>query len=439
MAMCAPTCAPDRRVWRAEGADMAGKRRRATGDGGLTKVTRKRPNGDTYTLWRATVERPVDPETGKRRPWHQYAKDRGAAQRKLREMQATIAAKGDHTTSDPTWQEWVERWSKSSAVADLSPRTLYRYVELARIHVTPTIGRKRLSAIKVSDARDVLAKARENVSGTTAVQIHATMSVILRAAVEDEQITDNVMRRVKRPRKTTKEVQLPDIETAARVVAEAAQHPLAARWLLEMLTGARKGEVLGLERDRINIEDDGTATMRVTWQMQRIHVRHGCDPENPCGKKKAGSCPQAVADLPPGNEARQIRGSLFFTRPKTSTSQRVIPLAHPLPQMLATHIASLPDDAPTLWTDPATGSMLTPERDNKLWGEITKRAGAEGFALHHTRHLAATLMMASGHDRVTVQRIMGHSTAAMTQHYQHADDGMALAAVTDLAAALRVS
>ena len=50
--------------------------------------------------------------------------------------------------------------------------------------------------------------------------------------------------------------------------------------------------------------------------------------------------------------------------------------------------------------------------------------------------LGATLLLALGVDGRTVQQILGHSSAAMTAHYQHVDQTMARAALGSLGAAL---
>ncbi len=49
----------------------------------------------------------------------------------------------------------------------------------------------------------------------------------------------------------------------------------------------------------------------------------------------------------------------------------------------------------------------------------TKRAGLEGLRFHDLRHTFATRLVTGGVDIVTVQRLLGHQSLAMTQRYAH--------------------
>ncbi len=48
-----------------------------------------------------------------------------------------------------------------------------------------------------------------------------------------------------------------------------------------------------------------------------------------------------------------------------------------------------------------------------------KRAGLVDVQFHNLRHTAATMMVMSGVDLVTVKEILGHSSIEMTMRYSH--------------------
>ncbi len=48
-----------------------------------------------------------------------------------------------------------------------------------------------------------------------------------------------------------------------------------------------------------------------------------------------------------------------------------------------------------------------------------KRAGLVDVRFHNLRHTAATMMVMSGVDLVTVKEILGHSSIEMTMRYSH--------------------
>jgi integrase len=56
---------------------------------------------------------------------------------------------------------------------------------------------------------------------------------------------------------------------------------------------------------------------------------------------------------------------------------------------------------------------------NSTFGKALKRARLEGMRFHDLRHTAATMMIMSGADIVTVKEILGHSSIEMTMRYAH--------------------
>jgi integrase len=54
---------------------------------------------------------------------------------------------------------------------------------------------------------------------------------------------------------------------------------------------------------------------------------------------------------------------------------------------------------------------------------ISRRAGIIDATPHTLRHMTGTFLLAAGVPDRTVQAILGHGLAAMTDHYQHVDDG----------------
>lgn len=61
-----------------------------------------------------------------------------------------------------TFASYVDKW-RESASRDLAPKTLFRYNELLRLHIIPTIGSYKLediTAIAIEDAYEELRKPR---------------------------------------------------------------------------------------------------------------------------------------------------------------------------------------------------------------------------------------------------------------------------------------
>ncbi len=60
------------------------------------------------------------------------------------------------------------------------------------------------------------------------------------------------------------------------------------------------------------------------------------------------------------------------------------------------------------------------------------KAGIEDFRFHDLRHTFASLLIQSGEDLYTVQRLLGHKDAMMTQRYAHLTHERFVSAVSNL-------
>ena len=211
--------------------------------------------------------------------------------------------------------------------------------------------------------------------------------------------------------------------------------PRDSRWIAALLTGARQGELLGLQWDRVDL-DAGTADL--AWQLQALGYRHGCHPRSPdpgCGKTRAGSCPDRELDVPAGFEHTPLRGRLCLTRPKSSAGRRIVPLPPVLVNALNRHLEVTRDDPSPfglVWST-SDGAPISARDDLAAWHDLLTRAGVPRNHLHAARHTTATLLMDLGIDVTVIQSILGHAQPLTTQRYQHADLTMSRTALARLA------
>lgn len=380
--------------------------RRDAGSGGLYQ--------DSRGLWTAVVELPE--REGKRRRKVIRAKDRAVAAKKLRDLRAELDRAGDLPTSSPTLETWLSTWLQRIAAPRLKPNTLTAYQGQIDRYIVPSIGKVRLDKLTPAHVRRmhdfILDGGR---SSTTALQAHRILSKALTDAMREGKVTRNVATLLDAPRKAVVNRGALTADQARTLMLSIATDPrAAASWSVALLAGLRQGERLGLTRDAIDL---AAGVITVSWQLQRLRWQHGCAPR--CGRKRGADCPQRHITIPPGQEARQVHGALWLTRPKSRAGWRQVPIAPPLHAILTRYLDAIaPGDAGLVFTRPDR-HPIDPSDDAQAWDRALKAAGLPDVPLHSARHTTATLLHELQVPDQTRIRILGHSSATVTAGYTH--------------------
>lgn len=116
-----------------------------------------------------------------------------------------------------------------------------------------------------------------------------------------------------------------------------------------------------------------------------------------------------------------VRGRLMVRRavddlgrvgPTKTGRHREVPIGGELLADLVAAAEGRPDDA---WLVPdERGMVWTTARWRVVWGNLQIWTGIDGIDTYELRHTAASLAIAAGADVKTVQRMLGHASAAMT-------------------------
>jgi integrase len=182
-------------------------------------------------------------------------------------------------------------------------------------------------------------------------------------------------------------------------------------------TGMRRGEVLGLQWEDIDLEP---RTLTVRRRVNRV------------GKI----------------------GLIIREGAKTESGSRTVILPQAVVQVLRTHAVRQREDrlaAGELWKGPdytggkptgflftsSIGTVLEPRRVGVYFEDVRKRAGLDKHTFHGLRHDFASLLLAAGVPGRVVMEMMGHSNYSMTANrYQHVPDELQRAAADRLDALL---
>lgn len=386
-------------------------KRRDKGDGAVYK---RKSDG----LWCATIELPPGID-GKRRRKVICRKDRGSVIVLLREKQDELKKVGNLSTNTFTVESWMNKWMTDIAPLEVRPKTLAGYRTVVNGYIIPTLGKKRLDRITAEDVRQLHAIVQRTpkdpalrkeknlpegtvlLSSTYALLVHNTLSVALKTAVREGHMSANPCDLVNRPRKRVTEQKALTAEQAIKLLAYLTTHPECALWSSFILSGARRGEILGLEVDRV------TNKLDLSWQLQRI---------------------TDISRAPADWEYRTLGGTLYLTRPKSQAGWRELPLVEPLKSILALHMQNVTSGL--VFT--REGKPWDPDRATKEWAKLLSDAGLPSdIVLHGARHTVVDLLYAAGTAEVDIMAIVGHSSRSVTRGYKSRGDSKQLTAVME--------
>jgi integrase len=298
-----------------------------------------------------------------------------------------------------TVEEYLDCWFSDSVRGTVRESTYSRDRYLATNHVKPALGRLKLKNLNALHLQGLYRERLDSgLSGSTVQKMHHVLHKALAQAVRWTLIPRNPADDVKAPTPTPKEMHPLSAEEARRLLDTARGDRLEALYVLAIHTGMRRGELLGLKWDDIDLEN---ATVRVRRTLTRI--------DN--GKR--------LALGPPKN--KQSRRTIRLTE------RAVEALRSHLEQQLG-EIDALGDlykDQGLVFTTGA-GTLINPSnlRQRSL-APLLKRAGLPQITFHDLRHTCASLLFQRNVHPKFVQELLGHASVAITlDTYSHMLPGM---------------
>ena len=318
-------------------------------------------------------------------------------------LRAGVDLSGDQITLDTLASEWLVDVRPS-----LAHKTYVSYELLLRIHLLPTLGRKKLSKIGPRDIQAAYSALLSNgVSAATIGNAHRALHTCLERAVRWGHLAKNPSDYVDRPKVTPREMARLSEEEVQRFLGVTRGHRLEALFSLALTTGARNGELLGLQWSDVDL-DHGTIRIR--------------------------------------QSLKKIRGGYELGDTKTPKSRREVEIGPASVQQLRSHRAG--QDEEILRLGPAWDSSWGLVFANTVGRPLDQRhvlqrqfrplALAAGLPstlrFHDLRHIFASLTLSKGMEVARVSAMLGHSNPATTYrvyNYAIPGSGRTVAAVMD--------
>jgi integrase len=397
---------------------------RGKGEGGLSRIPSDKSKPLQY--WEATLELPPNGVDARPR-WRVRRKSKPEAMRLLREAQAELERTGHLATNIPTVEAWAATWLKM-VEKRYAPKTMNNWRGLIANHIVPVIGPRKLNKLVPADVRLVHDRMTKKLglSSTSALQVHRVLALTLKAAMREGIVSRNVATLVDAPLKAPKNTKALSLDEGLRVLDAVKNEHNGSLWAAFLLTGAREGEILGLQPDRIKERlrgKDRMLAMEFSWQLQRYTWEHGCIDKNgapTCARKRGADCPRKKVTLPDDYEGFNVVGGLWMARPKTQSGWRTVPLVEPLRSIIFRHIedtADEPNPHGLVWRQ-KNGNPIDPRECNRMWHELLERVGVPQVRLHDARHTTVMLLLLAGVDITIIRDILGHASSLTTEDYK---------------------
>jgi len=392
---------------------------------------KRRSNNEGTIFQRKSDDRWVVryPMPGKAKPIEVYSKTEQEAVGKLHDL---ITAYKTGTYIDPndiTLSKWLQQWMPLYVQDEISVNFYARKLDLIRIHIDPEIGQIQLQKLLTTDIKLFYKKllktgkkvkvkdedgnqkiVLKGLAPQTVKHIHNILKPALRQAMEDGLILKNPIDKVKAPKvvKTRKARTLTE-EELSKYLAELSHRRLYAAFVLDLCTGLRRGELLGLQWPDICFD---TGVLSLERQVSRVQNIDETGSSLQYGGLKTVSSTRSIvlplcaitelqAHQARQNEEKKLAGSAYM------------------------------DEGLVFCT--ALGKKLDTRRLYEIHCKALKSAGIEHTAFHNLRHTVATLLLEKGENIKTIQELLGHADVTTTLNtYSHVLDRMKAASAEKL-------
>ena len=353
-------------------------KRRSNGEGNI----RKRKDG----RWEGRYTAGHDPVTGKQVFKNVLGKTQAEVKEKLQKALAQ-AGKIDFTkTGKYTVVAWMNEWFENVAKIKVRPSSHQTYRGYIDHHIAPNIGNIPLEKLSTMDLqklyRKLMNKGRverieaehqpKGLSAKTVRNINQVISSAMDFAVAQKIILENPCKAVALPKVEHKEMQTIPAEQLQAFLQEAKATGVYEMYYIELATGLRRGELLGLKWQDID------------WKNGIIKVRR---------------------------QVARVDGQIVEAPLKTKNSYRTVTISQQAIEVLKQQKEKTHDQY--VFPSP-NGGPISPDSVNNMLKRVLARAGIPKVRFHDLRHTFATIALQNGVDIKTVSGMLGHFSAGFT-------------------------
>lgn len=277
--------------------------------------------------------------------------------------------------------EWVVKWIETYKKISIKTYTYEQYRYLIDQYIIPAIGEQPIQKLTTDTVQMFISNLiADGLSSRTTRYIFFVLKSALNKAVTNRIISKNPCDDTVLPKKTQKQAKiltgdeltkfLNCLETGGK---DGGNYYLYPAFLLQIATGLRRGEVLGLLWENVNLKEE--------YLEVKQHL------------------------------TASIKSGIFIGPPKTRASVRRIPL----PKIVIDVLTKYKNGKTTGFViTTSNGNYIHPSNYKRSFNIFLEKAGLSKIRIHDLRHTFSTLMVASGADIKMVSEIIGHTDVNFT-------------------------
>jgi len=297
--------------------------------------------------------------------------------------------------------EYLDRWLEQKR-AVVASKTYLAYDLHVRLYLKPTLGTLRLATLRRGHVREALAQwcsrpaypgrrssAPRTVSPRTVHHVFSTLRTAMNDALDDGAISVLPFAKRMSPKKGRAEISALDETQIVALLACLDQTMVGKVTRLGVYTGMRRGELLGLTWDAVDLEN---RVLRVRQSLEVVGT----------GKDRA----------------------VRLKAPKTEKSRREVALTAGAVELLRSHHAEQSElrvllggpfgDERLVFPNPRTGEPWKPDTFSNEFLRAVRASNLPKVTFHGLRHSYASISLRAGTPLKVVSEMLGHTTMAIT-------------------------